>query len=105
MKAGRLRHKVLIESETITQDAYGAPTRTWATFATVWASVMPLSGREYFEAGKTMSDVSTRIQIRYGTGITPQMRVKFGTRIYSIVSVINMDERNKEIELFCKEIA
>lgn len=105
MRAGKLRHKITIESKSNAQDAYGALVETWSTYATAWASIEPLTGREYFEQGKVSSEVTTRIRIRHISGVTNLMRVKFGTRIFTIVTVINIDERNKEYELMCKEIS
>lgn len=104
MKAGKLRHKITIESKSNTQDAYGALVETWGTHSTAWASIEPITGREYFDQGKVNSEVTTRIRTRHISGVTNLMRVKFGTRIYAIVSVINIDERNKEYELMCKEV-
>jgi len=50
------------------------------------------------------SEVTTRMRGRYLNGISSIMRVKYGTRIFSIVAVINIDERNREIEILAKEI-
>lgn len=104
MRAGKLRHKITIESKSNAQDAYGALVETWSTYATAWASIEPLTGREYFEQGKVSSEVTTRIRIRHISGVTNLMRVKFETRIFIIVTVINIDERNKEYVLMCKEV-
>lgn len=104
MRAGKLRHKILIETKSNSIDSYGAVTETWSTYATVWGSIEPLNGREYFEAGKVSSEVTAVIKTRYVSGVLPLMRAKFGTRIYSIVSVININELNKELQLMCKEV-
>ena len=104
LRAGKLRNKLIIESQSIANDAYGAPARTWSTFATVWGSVNPFTGREWFESGKVSSEVSTKITIRYLANITAQMRVKFGTRIYNIIAILKLDELNKEMHLMCKEV-
>lgn len=105
IKAGNYRNKVLIESKANAQDAYGAITETWSTYATWWAQIQPLSGREYVEAAKVNSEVGVKMKGRYISGVTPIMRAKFGTRIYAVVAVINIEERGREMELFCKEIS
>ena len=43
------------------------------------------------------------IIIRYLSGIVPKMRVKFGSRIFDILSVINVKESNRELQLMCRE--
>lgn len=104
VSAGKLIRKVLIEYKTQLADAYGSLVDTWGTHATWWAAIIPVTGREYVSDGKVNSEVTTRMRGRYLNGITPIMRVKYGTRIFSIVAVINIDERNREIEILAKEI-
>ena len=105
MQAGRLRHRVIVQRATDSIDSYGDQTPTWAALGTVWAFVEPLNGREYFAAAQMQSEVSTRIVIRpiSGVTLTPKDRVKFGSRHFDIQSVINRDERNREIQLLCVE--
>lgn len=103
MRAGELRHSVVIESRTLAADSYGGRTETWATFATVWASVEPLSGSEQWRAQQAQSSVSHKVTIRYLSGVDAKMRVKFGTRYLNIGSVRNVEERNRELELLCTE--
>lgn len=102
--AGKLKRKITIESKSNAQDAYGALVETWSTYATAWAAIEPVSGSEYFRNGKVTSEVNIRILMRYVAGVTNLMRVKFGTRIFAIVTANNLLERNKEYELMCKEI-
>ena len=44
------------------------------------------------------------IRIRYYSGVTPKWRVKWGSRIYDIESVINPDEKNVMLDLMCVEV-
>ena len=100
MKAGDLRHRIKIQSVTITNDV-----ETWADFATsVPAAIEPLKGREYWEAQKINAEQATKIRIRYRTGVLPTMRVVWGTRIYKIEAIMNIDERNRELHLVCVEV-
>ena len=46
MRIGTLRHRVELQEPVENQDGYGEAERTYTTYATVWASVEPLSGRE-----------------------------------------------------------
>ena len=76
MEAGRLRHYVTIQSTTVTQDAFGAPVNTWATFlASVPMALEPLSGRESVTAGAQYPLVTTKGVMRWATGVLPTMRV------------------------------
>lgn len=105
MKPGRLRHRITIQQKTTIVDQDGIPTETWAEFATVWASVEPLRGREYFQAAAVNAENMVRFRIRYRAGIRPDMRIQYDSRIFSINSVIDVDERHTEIHLMCQEVA
>lgn len=111
IQAGKLRHKVTIQTPTETQDEYGQPVQTWATFAEVFASVEPIRGREFFAAQQIQSDVTTRIRIRYLSGVTTKMRVVHTTdhsspatvEEYDIEAVIHVEEKRREMHLMCRK--
>ncbi|MBV8782414.1 MAG: phage head closure protein [Phycisphaerae bacterium] len=108
MIGGKLRHPVTIEQQSAgSPNAYGErdPSSTWSTFASVWADVSPISGREFEFARTFANTVSHRVTIRYLPGLLPSMRVNFGGRYFDINAVINTDERNYEHRLFCTEFA
>lgn len=104
MEAGRLRHRVTIQNATLAQDAYGEPIKTWGTYATVWASVEQLDGREYWTAQQAQSDVNTRIRIRLRDGVTPLMRVSWDSRIFEIQTVIRDATNKRQMDLMCREV-
>jgi len=104
MRAGRLRHRVIIQEPTAgTPDAFNESTDTWSTFATVWAEVKPLNANENIRNEQVVMDATHIITIRHLSGITPDMRISFDSRTFNISSIINVFERNKEIQLVCKE--
>ena len=94
----------MIESATQAADTSGALVDTYSTFATWWAKIIPTNGAETVSEGKVNSVVSVKMRGRYIAGITPTMRAKFGTRIYSIVSIINLNEQSAIMDLTLKEI-
>ena len=105
MDAGRLTKRVTLETPTITRGtSFKEPVESWATFATVWAAVEPLSGRELLANRQVENEVSTRIRIRYRAGVLPKMRAKLGARVYRIDAVIDREEAHRELELLCVEV-
>lgn len=85
MRSGKLRHRVTLQRFVKTQDPTTGLIRTeWADVATVWASVEPLSGRDFIAARAQQSEISARVVIRYREGIDSTMRVLHRGRIYSI---------------------
>ena len=103
MRGGRLRHSVIIQTPTEVNDSHGQPIKTWATFATVYAAVEPISGREYFDAAQINSEITTKIIIRALSGVTTKMRISYDSRLYNIQSIINVRERDREMHLICSE--
>ena len=103
-RAGCMRNRVSIQSRTESRDAHGGIAETWATTALAYADIQPIRGREFFSAEAVNSDVTHKVTIRYREGITPQMRVLFGSRALNITSVINVNERSDCLELMCREV-
>ena len=103
MNAGELRHQIVIQAPTETQDSLGAVVSTWATFAIVRASVEPLQGREYLALQQVQSEVSVRIKIRYLPGLNARMRVSWNSKIYEIENIIEINSKRSEIHLMCRE--
>jgi SPP1 family predicted phage head-tail adaptor len=89
-----MRRSVIIQAATPSSDSQGGQTETWATFATVWASLEPVSGNEKYQAMQLQTPISHKLMIRYLSGLTTKHRVLYGSRIFVIKEVINVKEEN-----------
>ena len=99
MNAGTLRHLATIEEPS---DSAALP---WATFGTAHVALDPLSSREIFSMQAIDTTVTHRVRMRYRAGVTAKMRLAIGTRRFRIVGPPrNLEERNRELELFVEEI-
>ena len=103
MIIGKLRHYVKLQSSTQAQSGYGEESKTWATDESIFAEIKPLRGSELLEYQQINSELTHRIIIRYTSNATSAKRILFGTRIFDINVVRNIDERNIYQELLCKE--
>jgi len=103
MRAGKLRHRITIQERVETQDDYGSSVAAWVTFATVHASVEPISGKELLAAQAINSETRVRMRLRYISGITSDMRVSFNLKLYNIQEIIDFKEENRELQLMCNE--
>lgn len=85
LKAGRLRHRVDIQSKSNVQDPVtGEITTTWVnTWTSVPASIEPLSAREFIAAQAVQSMVTARITLRYRVGLDASMRIVHNGTIYN----------------------
>ena len=98
-----LRHRVTLEELEREADEGGGFAETWAPVATLSADIRPSGGGEGVEADRLAGRVSHEIALRYRPGVVPAMRFRKGTRIFHILSVINVDERNRWLKCLCEE--
>ncbi len=106
MQAGKLRHRVTVRNLVETQSTItGELVRSWTTVIDgVWASVEPLSGREYFASQQFQSKVDTKVTLRYSTvNIDPKMTVHNGTHVYEVQGVIRPELKTEQYQLMCFE--
>lgn len=104
MRAGALREQIVIQQYTATRDEFGAEVQTWATFATLRASVEPMTGRQLMAAQGIQADVTHRFTTRWITGVIPKMRISFDSRMFDILAAINEGERNRMLILMAREL-
>ena len=103
MRTGQKRHRITLQTPSVTRDSHGAAVKSWADRATLWANVEPLTGKETADAAGVEAMATHRLTMRYFNGITPDWRVIFTTRVLSIESVIDVGERKRETQLMCLE--
>ena len=106
MSIGERRHRVVFQSATVAQDAFGEPDQTWSNLATRWALVQPMKGAERFAANQVQADVDHRIVCRYDStlsALTPGDRATWNGHTYDIKSIIWRDHTQKEMEILAQE--
>lgn len=102
--AGELTERITIETPAKAQNDVGEATLTWTTFATVWAKVQSLSGREAERYAEVVGFSGHKVTIRALPGLTSSMRVIYRNRTLEI-GAINEYERVWYVELICTEKA
>jgi len=103
MQAGKLRQRLTFQEQDTIQNDIGEWVTTYKDWKTVWGAILPNSGRMYFEAKQANSEVEGTIIVRYITGVLPTMRIKYGTRVFSIISIIQPKENRRELNILYKE--
>ncbi|MCP4934297.1 MAG: phage head closure protein [bacterium] len=103
MRAGALRHRVILESATKTSDGGGGSMIFWEQEATLWVAIKPLSGRELLSAGQFSSRLTHQITLRYISQILPEMRFRKGNRIFAIRAVLDVEEKQRWLRALCEE--
>lgn len=114
MRAGLLNKRITFEAKTETSDDLGpGGNYSWKTasgLSGIPAAVWPVSAREQREHGKLEMEITHQIRLRYLEGIDESQRIKWieprtnTTRYFNIVSIINPDHRNRQLDIMAKEI-
>jgi len=94
MKAGELDRRITIQQNTVSAGSeYGEPQDSWTTFATVWADVVPMVGRELAQAQQISGEVTTKFIIRWLSGVQDNMRISYNSQYYDIFRVHELNRR------------
>lgn len=104
MRAGELRHWVdfyaPVHTLTNGQDVVTNPTLTMKRPC----FVEPVGGGESVQSQQVTSTVSHSVTTRYFSALGPEWILKYNGRTLQIVSMLNVDERNREWRLSCAEV-
>jgi len=103
IRAGRLRHRLTLQYKTESRTSTGDVVTAWVTDSTVWGAIEPASGKEYIAASQTQNESNVRIVIRYHATINDTWRVVNDSKAYSIINIINEDERDRMMVLHCSQ--
>lgn len=90
---GRLKTRLAVQQPIETDDGQGGVSRTWTTFATVWAQVVAVGSSASVEADAAGATQRYRITLRSQLSLTTQHRFVEGTRIYRINGLRERDNR------------
>ena len=103
MEIGSLNKRVTFQYETKTADNMGGFDVVWTDYATVFAAIWPTSAKELTQSMQTDMVITHKIRVRYRSAFKPSWKLKFGSRYFNIVSILNPNERNEWLDLMCKE--
>jgi len=108
LSIGDLRHSLIFEQlSTRSPDAEGFSNDSYTTIDTVQGSINPLSERE-LNLGRTVGSTTThKVTIRYFAALATSprgtIRIRYGSRIFTINQIINVEERNYRHDLSVTE--
>src|SRR5882672_1701012 len=108
MRAGDLRHQLLIQRRSTAQDSSGAQVRTWVDVITVWADIQPISAVEKFYGGAQQAGVTHTILMRYHPELVDPvavaaMRGVWEGRYFTFSAPRDEGERHRQLELNATE--
>jgi SPP1 family predicted phage head-tail adaptor len=108
MKAGKLNRQITIQTKTLAVDADGYSSESWADTMTVWSEVLMSGGGEFYAAQKVNAETNALFKVRHSTtiddGSRAQRRVKFGTRYFEILNIVDPDGMRDVLNISAKEV-
>ena len=112
MQSGKLKTKIIIETETVTRNNFGEEIKSYTQKANVFARIRNLTGSEKFKELQELSVSATEFYIRFLPNISVKDRVVLTetfrgvqtTTYYKIESTANIDGANKELKILCTRI-
>ncbi|QDV24389.1 phage head closure protein [Aureliella helgolandensis] len=102
----RFRHRVGFQRRDEQLDDLGRAKRDagdWETYATRWAEVKELSGREAEKAKQVAADASIAIAVRWFPDAKSTDRLTYRGRIFEIKAIIDPDASRRELTILCGE--
>jgi SPP1 family predicted phage head-tail adaptor len=101
--AGELDRVAVIQSRTLTPNAYGEQIETFTTLATVWAGKLELSGQEQLLAQQVSAETIIKYRIRWRSDVTATCRLVVDGVTYGIQYIAELGRRDR-LELTCKAV-
>ncbi len=107
-RPGALRQIVTLRNPAAeTYDSFGQPIPSWTTVGIFSAQIRPLAGREAIVAKQVKAEATHGITMRYlgpSVVLNPLSQLLYGSRIFGVVQVINVEERDRWYEIIAQEI-
>lgn len=103
MNIGRMNKRITFEKITESEDELGQMCQRYEAVRTVWATITPTRGGEYYEAQKLREELTFKIYVRYLPGITADMRIRYKEKHFGIKSVIDIGYEHRTLEIMCTE--
>ena len=104
-EAGRLARRLVLEAPVDAADDIGGASRSWVVVATLWGEIESLRGETRLAADRLEQAITHRVTLRWRPGVTAQMRLRLGARVFVIRAARDPDESRRRLVLDCEEIA
>lgn len=102
-RIGEMNRKITIQKPGLVKDEHGDWVEGWDKWKSVYASIDPAGGREFWQSDKFNSEATGQIEVRYQPEIKSNMRVKYGSRIFDIQHFHHPGEARQRTVLIVKE--
>lgn len=108
VRCGDMDHQIKVHQGTSTDDGQGGRTTVYASVATVWGNIIPLSVGRAQSLGMTVNNKPHEIDLRWESGLytlteDDKLEVVETGQILYVHSVINTDKRYERAKVVAVE--
>ena len=101
---GKMRHSINFQELTVEPNSYSASgTNSYEDSIPAKAEIRPVSASEAVTGEKIEHVVTHEIRTRYQSGITAKHRIRFGTRYFKVVQILNLFEKSRYLRILATE--
>ena len=104
MRVGSLNKKIVFQENSSTKNGFGEETSSKIDVVITWASIQTISGKEQYLSNQNYATLSHKIRCRYSNKINQKQTIKYKDREFKILAVLNIFEKNKELEILVEEV-
>lgn len=102
LDAGRLRHRITLQSATQTRDSSGTPIDTWSDVVTLPAEALAVGGGEQLRGRQVHAEATMVFIVRWRADISVAMRVVWGGMPWGIVFAGDPYGDQDQLRIECK---
>ena len=108
MSIGKMNRRLHFQTQTRTSDGAGSSSVSYSDNFTTFGMITPKTGRENLFGDQLEENITHIIKIRYRTDVSHKNRIQFRpdsntTRTFNIKRVLNVNDRNRYLDLQCVE--
>lgn len=101
--AGRFSSELALEQLRAVPDDIGGFTEIWEEIATLWGRIEPVSDMARFFGNQPLEEITHRITMRFCNDMTSGMRLRKGTRVFTILTIHDPDESGRYCQCRVRE--
>lgn len=87
MQAGKLRHRIKLQTKSVTRDSFGGEVITWSDVITVWAELEPWHLKHAISLRRQQGEAVVGFRVRSTLNVSLADRLFFDSKGYSIVDI------------------
>jgi SPP1 family predicted phage head-tail adaptor len=102
-QASQAQHYIYIQTKTATTDEEGGFSENWQSGNAIPAAISPIQARQVFQYKSVNVDATHLIKVRGRTTVSEKDRILYGIRVFEILTIENIQERDFVKVITCME--